>query len=446
MSRWIDRGFVSRTSRVAATLLLVAATAACAAGPRAATAPIASPPSAEDVDRQILVTFEPLPPLGLPRAGSSARNYEAAPGYRATVRTQKLARQLGRDYDLKLVGEWPILALGVHCVVFEVADAGVRGDVIDRLAHDGRVESVEPMQLFSVQGSSGGDPYRGLQHGFATLGLEEAHRWASGQGVKVAVIDTGVDVSHPDLAGRVGTARDFVQEGARPPAERHGTAVTGVIASDRDNGVGIVGVAPGAEILALRGCWAEAGDSGQAACSSFTLAKALAFAIDARPQVINLSLGGPRDALLERLLRVALTRGIVVVAAYGDTGAGVFPGSVDGVLAVRASSSTESGDTRAGELFAPGQEILSTVPGGSYDFFSGSSLAAAQVSGVTALLLEHRRVAPDRVATLLRETAHGTGVRGAAPVVDACAALARVKQGVRCAAADWKDLTRPAKE
>ncbi len=430
MNRWI----VSRSSRVAATLLAVAATAACAAGPRAATAPIAPPPSAEVVDRQILVTFEPLPSLGLPRAGSSARNYEAAPGYKATVRTRKLARQLSRDYGLKLVSEWPIVALGVHCVVFEVADAGLRGDVIDRLADDRRVESVEPMQLFSVQGRSGGDPYRDLQHGFAALGLEEAHRWASGQGVKVAVIDSGVDVSHPDLAGRVGTARDFVQEGgARPPAERHGTAVTGVIASDRDNGVGIVGVAPGAEILALRGCWTEAGDGGQEACSSFTLAKALAFAIDARPHVINLSLGGPRDALLERLLRVALARGIVVVAACGDTGADdVFPGSVDGVLVVRASSSTGGGLTRAGELSAPGHEILSTVPGGSYDFFSGSSLAAAQVSGVTALLLEHRRVGPDRLATLLRETARGNGAGGAAPVVDACAALARVKHGVRC--------------
>jgi subtilisin family serine protease len=432
MSRWIDRGIASR---VAATLLVVAATAACAAGPRAATAPIALPPSTKEADRQILVTFEPLPSLGLPRAGSSARSYEAAPGYRTTVRTQQLARRLGRDYGLKLVAEWPILALGVHCVVFEVADAGRRGDVIDRLEHDRRVESVEPMQLFSVEGRSTGDPYRDLQHGFAELGLEEAHRWASGQGVKVAVIDSGVDVSHPDLAGRVGTARDFVQEGdAPPPAERHGTAVTGVIASDRDNGVGIVGVAPGAEILALRGCWSLAGDSGQAACSSFTLAKAISFAIDARPHVINLSLGGPRDALLERLLRAALTRGIVVVAAYGDTVAAMFPGSVDGVLAVRASSSTGGGGTGVWELSAPGQQILSTVPGGSYDFFSGSSLAAAQVSGVTALLLEHRRVRPDRVATLLRETARGTGADGVAPVVDACAALARVNRGVRCGA------------
>jgi hypothetical protein len=414
-------------------LLIVAATAACAAGPRAATAPIDLPPSTEDADRRILVTFEPLPALGLRRAGSSSRSYEGAPGYRTTVRTQQLARQLGRDYGLKLVAEWPILALGVHCVVFEVADSRLRGDVIDRLAHDRRVESVEPMQLFSVEGRSGGDPYRDLQHGFAALGLEEAHRWASGQGVKVAVIDSGVDVDHPDLAGRVRTARDFVQEGGGPPpAERHGTAVTGVIASDRDNGVGIVGVAPGAEILALRGCWTLADDSARAACSSFTLAKALSFAIDARPHVINLSLGGPRDALLERLLRAALARGIVVVAAYGDTGAAVFPGSVDGVLAVRASSST--GGTRAGELFAPGQEILSTVPGGSYDFFSGSSLAAAQVSGVTALLLEHRRVRPDRVATLLRETARGTGPEGTAPIVDACAALARVNRGVRCGA------------
>ena len=425
-------------SRLGAVLLAAATAIAGGAGPRPARAPSAAPPSSEVASRQILVTFEPRPALGLPRAGSSARAYAGAGGYKTTARTQQLARQLGLDYGLTLVAQWPIETLGVYCVVFEVADGSPRGEVIARLAGDRRVESVEPMQLFSVEGRSPGDPYRDLQHGFAELGLEEAHRWASGAGVRVAIVDTGVDVSHPDLSGRVAGASDFVDDRlGHQPAERHGTAVAGVIASDRDNGIGIVGVAPGVEILALRGCWALAPGGAEAACSSFTLAKALSFALAARPHVINLSLGGPRDPLLERLVLAAVARGIVVVAAHSEAADSRFPSGVAGVMAVRASPPQRAGATGSDDLAAPGQEILTTVPGGSYDFLSGSSLAAAQVSGVTALLLEGRRVKPDRVAALLRETSRPAAGRkgGDPPVVNACAALARVNRGMRCPSA-----------
>ena len=421
-----------------AVLLTAAAGLACAGTRRPETAPPAATLSAEVAARQILVTFAPRPALALPRAGSSAGGYEGTAAYRATVRTQQLARRLGRDYGLTLVDQWPIEALGVHCAVFQVPEGQARGEVMARLADDRRIESVGPMQLFSLQSRNHGDPYRDLQHGFAELGLEDAHRWASGDGVRVAIVDTGVDISHPDLSGRVGGARDFVDDGAvRPPAERHGTAVAGVIASDRDNGIGIVGVAPGAEILALRGCWTLAAAGGEAACSSFTLAKAIAFAVDAQPDVINLSLGGPPDALLERLVRAALTKGIVVVAAHGGTADARFPSSVAGVVAVRASTTREGGAGVSDELAAPGQEILTTVPGGRYDFFSGSSLAAAQVSGVTALLLEDHRVKPEKVLALLRETSRPAagGNGGDRRVINACAALARLNRDVRCSAA-----------
>jgi hypothetical protein len=421
--------------RVAATLLAAALGLGCTVGPRPTLAAPATPPAPEIATRQILVTFVPQPALALPRAGSSAHGYEGAGGYETTARTLQLARQLGRDYGLTVVTQWPIETLGVHCVVFEVPAGKPRDEFIDRLAHDRRVESVEPMQLFTVEGRNAGDPYRDLQHGFADLGLEEAHRWASGAGVRVAIIDTGVDLSHPDLAGRIGEARDFVDDRAgRPPAERHGTAVAGVIASDRDNGIGIVGVAPRVEILALRGCWALAAGGGDAVCSSFTLAKALAFAVAAHPGVINLSVGGRWDALLERLLRAALARGIVVVAAQGESPDTRFPSGVAGVVAVRASPPQTCSAELSGELCAPGQEILTTVPGGRYDFLSGSSLAAAQVSGVAALLLEGRRVKPESLPALLRETARAATGKGGddPPLVNACAALARTNRDIRC--------------
>jgi hypothetical protein len=423
-----------RCFRLAAALLAAAIDLACAGAPRPALAPSSAPPAPEIATRQILVTFVPRPALGLPRAGSSAQGYEAAGDYKTTARTQQLARQLSRDYGLVMVAQWPIETLGVHCVVFEIPAGRPRGELIERLAKDRRVESVEPMQLFSVESRASGDPYLDLQHGFAELGLTEAHRWASGAGVRVAIVDTGVDLSHPDLAGRIGEAHDFVDDRADgQPAERHGTAVAGVMASDRDNGIGIVGVAPRVELLALRGCWALASGGVEAACSSFTLAKALAFAVAAHPGVINLSLGGRSDPLLERLLRVALARGIVVVAAHGETADTSFPSSVAGVVAVRASPPRDGSAEPAGELFAPGQEILTTVPGGSYDFLSGSSLAAAQVSGVAALLLEGRRVKPENVPALLRATARAVAGSGDhPPMVDACAALARTHRGIQC--------------
>ena len=119
-----------------------------------------------------------------------------------------------------------------------------------------------------------------------------------------------MELDHPDLRGRIVVARNFV-DARDAVAELHGTAVAGIIGARADNGVGIVGVAPEAQLMALRACWQVPADANAAVCSSFTLAKALQFAIDNNARVINLSLGGPRDRLLERLVcgrRVARRR------------------------------------------------------------------------------------------------------------------------------------------
>ena len=112
----------------------------------------------------------------------------------------------------------------------------------------------------------------------------------------MAAIDSGVEVDHPDLRGRIVLARNFVDT-REAVAELHGTAVAGIIGARADNSVGIVGVAPDAQLMALRACWQRPADESAAVCSSFTLAKALQFAIDNGAKVINLSLGGPRDRL-----------------------------------------------------------------------------------------------------------------------------------------------------
>jgi subtilisin family serine protease len=261
------------------------------------------------------------------------------------------------------------------------------------------------------------------------------------------VVDTGVEARHPDLQGSVVKTANFVEGGERTFAlDRHGTAVVGVIAARAGNDVGIAGIAPEAEIVAAKACWHRTAGAEDALCSSWTLAKAVDFAILERVHVVNLSLAGPPDPLLGRLIVKAVgERAITVVAAVMEAGeqAPGFPASLPAVIAVLASDhqgriGAVARVTRHPLLAAPGIEILTTVPRDTYDFLSGSSLAAAHVSGIAALLLERSpRLAPAQVRDLLLATAHpvteSAGLAGPGlGLVDACAALAKLIGAAPC--------------
>jgi subtilisin family serine protease len=253
--------------------------------------------------------------------------------------------------------------------------------------------------------------------------LDELHQVATGRGIVVAEVDSGVDSSQPDLRGRIGNSRNFVDAGP-VPAESHGTEVAGIIAATAGNRVGIVGVAPDARVLALRACWQTRPD-GAAECSSFTLAKALQFALHADPQVLNLSLGGPRDPLLDRLLDLALARGISVVGAADPDAAGGFPAGHAGVLVVAGD---DAGRRAAADvLLAPGSGIPAPAPGGQWDFVHGSSFAAAEVTGLVALLRQiSPRASADEVrAALTTRVELGSSAMRRLPI-DACAAVSRM--------------------
>jgi subtilisin family serine protease len=247
--------------------------------------------------------------------------------------------------------------------------------------------------------------------------------------VRIAEVDTGVELDHPDLAGQIAESRNFV-DALPAPGETHGTAVAGIIVARADNGVGIAGVAPDASLIALRACWESPGRDTRATCSTFTLAKALQFALEENAAVINLSVGGPRDRLLERLLDAALLRGIAVVAAV-DPGAGdrPFPASHRGVLAI-AGEAVQDADV----LAAPGRDIPTTLPGRRWGIVSGSSFAAAHVTGLVALL---RELKPGLQPAQLRELVAPEAISSLATdhsiIVDACVAVARTAGTCACA-------------
>lgn len=394
--------------RRAAALLLALVAGIAAAGCAAQPPPQTAATGVEASDRRVLVTL--------------AANRRA--------HWNRVTTELALAYSLRLHQAWEMRSLPLRCVVYDVPPGTSKELVLKRLAADPRVESADPIRGYRTM-SHDDDPYIHLQHGARDIRLAPAHRWATGRGVRVAVVDTGVDVSHPDLNGRILAAHNFVDRGEKSfTRDLHGTAVAGVVAATAGNGSGIAGVAPGALLLALKACWpaddgAGGGDPAGAACDSYTLAKALDWGLAEGAQVLNMSLTGPDDPLLARLLDLAADRGVAVVAAADEPPG--FPATHPGVIAVHAAG---PGLMPAAEaLTAPGVDILTTVPGGGYDFLTGSSMASAHVAGVLALLLERRpNLTPVAAARLLRSTARRDAGDDPAPgrLVDACGAVAEL--------------------
>lgn len=428
--------------RLLVMLCLCVGATACAGLPVPANEPLPAA-ARNNPDAFVVVTVRnDDATLGM-RAGSTMRGYNGATRYTAGSSARIAVNALASAHHLREVSSWPIAALGIHCVVFELPPNETAVSMIEQLRHDSRVESAQPLQAFATQSSGDNDPYRELQGSLVAMNVIAAHRWSRGAGVRVAVIDTGVDTRHPDLAGRIAGTQNFVDADDRAfNRDRHGTAVAGVIAANSDNQIGIVGVAPQAQLYVYKACWQRAVGTGVgAACNTFTLANALAAAIDDHVHIVNLSLAGPQDPLLTRLVVIGQQRGIIFVGATlpetataSDASAG-FPSGISGVLKV---ASIEHHRTERGTLLAPGAEVLTLVPDGHYDFISGNSLATANVAGAVALLIARDHgMSNDQLQQLLTTSATTTTRRvGATDAtergVNVCAALATLLNKAPC--------------
>lgn len=352
---------------------------------------VSSDIAAMDSLRDIVLTVaNPISPPA-PHAASNLLGYATSGDYRSGQRAMSTLAELKKHYGLREIVGWPIKPLGLYCAVLRPAPGMDRDALLRALARDDRVRLAEPLRNYAVHAQQPGDmhyndPYVRLQRGFTEIDAALAQRISQGKGVGIALVDTGVDVTHPDLIGRIGDVHNMVGNNATAfNNDRHGTQVAGVIAADGGNRLGIVGVAPKATLSVYKACWYPADTSIDARCNTFTLAKALSALIGTNIRIINLSLGGPADPLLEQLLTVLLSEDRIVVAAMPPDGRiEGFPAATPGVIVVRSAQASEA---PAGVLNAPGKDILTTQPNGRYDFASGSSLAAAHVSGIAALLL-----------------------------------------------------------
>ncbi len=337
----------------------------------------------EVAERQkILVMIEQAP--NRLRPGSS---YSSGYGSAQTkAARERLGRTIAKEYGFEFVELWPMPLIGLDCFIMKFTEQYSATEAAEMVEQHPSVEWAEPMDVYeTLATASSDDPLTTLSPAAEAWNLKRVHSSWTGRNVTVAVIDTQVDTEHPDLKGRVKVSRNFAPQSPMRP-EYHGTEVAGIIAANARNGIGIAGVAPGARLMALRACWQRAG-SRSSACTSLNLARAMNYAIERGAKVINLSLGGPPNRLLTRLINTASARGIAVVAAYDpERPKGGFPASHPGVIAV-----SQMGVSTAKGYVAPGMDIPTTRPGGGFHFVSGSSYSAAHVSGLLALRYERGR-------------------------------------------------------
>ncbi len=305
-----------------------------------------------------------------------------------------------------------IPVLGVELISIEPGD---EADTLARLRADPLVEYAGLNYIAHVAGEPT-DPAWWRQWDLRQIGAPAAWDMSTGGDLIIAVIDTGVDASHPDLANKLVAGYDFVSGDNTPNDDHgHGTHVAGIIAAAANNGVGIAGVAWTARIMPIKVLDAQGNGS------YYQIIQGIRYAADHGARVINLSLGGSQaDPNLRAAIQYARDKGCLVVAATGNQGSSVlYPAAYPEALAVAATNDRQDTPDYSNygpevDVAAPGGSdtagIYSLAPGGSYATMYGTSMAAPHVAGLAALIWAAAPTwpAPD-VIHLLEETASRVG-------------------------------------
>ncbi|MEM7360069.1 MAG: S8 family serine peptidase [Pseudomonadota bacterium] len=330
----------------------------------------------DDQEEWVVVFDDPRPA----RLQGWVRNdYGKASGdYRSSLELTRFSKRVAAKYGMDLRDEWYISSLGVYCLVVRFKDD--QAEAMAKLKEDESVQWIQPSNEFELLVSSSGTP---ANVETAISKNSQLPNSMNGAGVTIAIVDSAVDDTHPDLTGAIQKNELFATD-ARDniSGEKHGTAIAGVMITQPHTKLGVTGIAPAATVHAYRGCW-ESTEDKTTNCSTLSLARALDAVIQDDADLLNLSLSGPRDALLDRLVQRLIDRGSLVVAAYDPnrTSSERFPKNREGVLIVRAEG-LAGGNGRG--FTAPGARVV-PMPGNRYDFMQGHSIATAYTTGVFAL-------------------------------------------------------------
>lgn len=302
-------------------------------------------------------------------------------------------------------------------------------DLMESYRNDPMVEVIEPNYVYKAV-KTPNDPGISRQYTLDAIGAYDA--WDTTEGgseTVVAVIDTGVDLNHPDLTGKLTAGYDFVgDDDLADDVNGHGTHVAGIVAAETDNGIGGAGICPNCRVMPLRAL------NRYGSGSLSDIASAIMYATDNGADVINLSLGGRSQSLiLQRAVDYAWENGVFVTCAAGNSGVSTreYPAGYSNCVAVAATTDL---DTRASfsnygawvELAAPGQSIYSTYSDGRYASSSGTSMAVPNVAGLAGLL-SSQGLTNEQIRSKLCSSADqitGTGINWTCGRINAASAVA----------------------
>jgi Subtilase family len=327
--------------------------------------------------------------------------------------TPQAINQVARRYELTQLETQSFPLLGTSLYRWRLGGGRTVANTVRALGGERIVANVQPNYIFTLQEETAkiaaGPQGDAAQYVLVKLQSAQAQQIATGKDVLVAVIDSEIDAKHPSLDGSI--VKSFDVLGGNEKAHAHGTSIAGAIAAHGK----LLGIAPGAQVLAVH---AFDDTPGVARGSSFAIYKGLQWAADNGARVVNMSFAGPADPTLQRLLAAAYDKGMVLIAAAGNAGPKsdpLYPAADPNVIAVTATDSDDhlfpmANRGRHIAVAAPGVEIFALAPGNEYVFTTGTSIAAAHVSGIVALLLEHKpSLKPGEIRAALTATAQPLG-------------------------------------
>ena len=364
------------------------------------------------------IRLPPQPAPG-PTPGPSAGNQFLPPGFdrrivdipppnETRLKTDEVMVQIRIDIGLdrlraavaplgvSILASEDLSILGSTAVRLHIDNGRSPAEVIRALAAVQFLAAIQPQYVYHFDqaasapapaASNAGQAGDAAQYILQKLSLADVHRMVRGTNVPIAVIDSEIDATHPDLEGVVAQRYDAV--GAQDKPHPHGTGMAGAIGAHQR----LLGTAPAARLLAVH---AFSTSAATAESTTFNILKGVNWAVNQGARVINMSFAGPKDPSLERALKMAYDKNIVLIAAAGNAGPKsppLYPGADANVIAVTATDVDDklfAGANRGKyvSVSAPGVDILVPAPENAYQLTTGTSVAAAEVSGIVALLIE----------------------------------------------------------
>jgi subtilisin family serine protease len=296
---------------------------------------------------------------------------------------------IARRYGLQIVESWPVGLVARRLVRYQIPDGRSPDAVLSAMRGDGQILETQPNYLYRRQGDRNETGVAQLQYALAKLHVPAAHELTRGRGATVALLDSGVDGSHQDLREAVAAIFAVSRDAERPPTDAHGTEMAGIIAA---HGM-TQGVAPDARLLDVRVFDYRAGT--ETVATTLSMLRGLDWAAGKGARIINMSLEGPADRLMHEAVEALARQDVIMIAAAGNGGTGAppaYPAAYADVIAVTATDQQDRIYEKSNrgvyvDVAAPGVDILSPGLAHVYGMTSGTSAAAAHVSGVIALML-----------------------------------------------------------